>query len=80
MKQVPVYEASREKFAFISASGLYDFNVMPFGFSNSPSTFQRFLDVVLAGLKWKSLLVYLDDICVFSYSFEQHKTDVEEVF
>ena len=78
--QIPVDEESREKTAFISVSGLYEFNVMPFGLSNSPATFQRFLDVVLAGLKWKSLLVYLDDICVFSSSFEQHKTDVEEVF
>ena len=78
--QIPVEEESKEKTAFISASGLYEFNVLPFGLSNSPSTFQRFLDIVLAGLKWKSLLVYLDDICIFSSDFEQHLKDLGEVF
>jgi hypothetical protein len=53
---------------------------MPFGLTNAPATFQRFMDVVLAGLKWKCLLVYLDDICIFSDDFESHVSDVREVF
>ena len=59
---------------------LYEFNVMPFGLTNAPATFQRFMDIVLAGLKWKSLLVYLDDICIFSRTFDSHLADVQEVF
>ncbi len=71
---------SQEKTAFITHDGLYEFKVMPFGLTNAPATFQRFMDVVLAGLKWKCLLVYLDDICIFSRSFDNHLEDVREVF
>ena len=53
---------------------------MPFGLTNAPSCFQRFMDVVVAGLKWKTLLVYLDDICVFSKNFDSHLADLREVF
>jgi hypothetical protein len=55
----------KKKTAFIVDSGLYEFNIMPFGLTNAPATFQRYMDMVFAGLKWTSLLVYLDDICVF---------------
>ncbi len=44
------------------------------------ATFQRYMDMVLAGLKWISLLVYLDDVCVFSKSLEQHLSRLEEAF
>ena len=70
---------SRHKTAFITNDGLFEFNVMPFGLTNAPATYQRFMDV-LAGLKWKSLLVYLDDICIFSKDFETHLQDLAEVF
>ena len=36
--------------------------------------------VVLTGLKWKSLLVYLDDVCIFSNNFDTHLKDVQDVF
>ena len=78
--QVPMHKNSRAKTAFITHGGLYEFNVMPFGLTNAPATFQRFMDIVLAGLKWKSLLVYLDDICIFSRTFDSHLADVQEVF
>jgi transposase InsO family protein len=78
--QVPVEAASREKTAFITTSGLYEFNVMPFGLTNAPATFQRLMDLVLAGIKWKCCLVYMDDIIIFSTSFEQHLLDLREVF
>ena len=78
--QIPVEEGSKHKTAFITADGLYEFNVMPFGLTNSPATFQRFMDATLAGLKWKNLLVYLDDVCVFSSNFDSHLKDLEEVF
>ena len=68
--QIPMHEASKEKTAFVCGDGLFEFNVMPFGLCNAPATFQRFMDVVLAGLKWQSLLVYLDDIIIFSPSAE----------
>ena len=45
---------------------------MPFGLCNAPATFQRTLDILLAGLRWQSCLVYLEDIIVFSRSIEDH--------
>jgi hypothetical protein len=71
---------SKELTAFISQSGLYQFEVMPFGLCTAGATFQRYMDAILAGLKWKSLLVYLDDLVIFSESFDQHLKDLEEVF
>ena len=71
---------SKDLTAFITSDGLFQFKVMPFGLTNAPATFQRFMDAVLAGYKWKNLLVYMDDICVFSSTFEQHLKDLREVF
>jgi hypothetical protein len=78
--QILVDDASREKTAFISSSGLYEFNVMPFGLTNAPATFQRLMDLVLAGVKWQYGLVYLDDIIVYSATFDNHIKDLKEVF
>ena len=78
--QVPMATDDKEKTAFTTPSGLYEFDVLPFGLSNAPATFQRLMDVVLAGLKWHNLLVYLDDICVFSDSFETHLASLTQTF
>jgi len=78
--QIPMDPRDKEKTAFITDSGLYEYNVMPFGLTNAPATFQRFMDFVLAGLKWRILLVYIDDILVFSESFEEHIAHLHEVF
>ena len=53
---------------------------MSFGLTNAPATFQRYMDAVFAGLKWNCLLVYIDDILIFSPTFEAHIKDVETVF
>ena len=78
--QVPIDKKDREKTAFICHKGLYEFKVMPFGLCNAPGTFQRYMDLVFAGINWVSMLVYLDDIIVFSSSFEEHLIHLEKVF
>ena len=53
---------------------------MPFGLCNAPSTFERLMECVLAGLHWQTCLVYIDDILVFAKSFEEHTSRLGEVF
>ncbi|CAM4822352.1 unnamed protein product [Rotaria magnacalcarata] len=78
--QVEMDKNSREKTAFVTHKGLFEFNVMPFGLTNAPATFQRLMDIVLAGLKWQCCLVYIDDVVIFSPTFEQHIIDLGKVF
>ena len=73
-------QEDQEKTAFSTFAGLYKFVVMPFGLVNAPATFQRCMDVVLTGLHWQSCLVYVDDIIVFSPTFEEHLKHLQEVF
>ena len=63
--------ADKEKTAFITPFGLHQFRVMPFGLTNAPSTFQRLMSMVLAGLSWVTCFVYLD-IIIFSRTVEEH--------
>ena len=78
--QIPMAEADKEKTAFITPGGLYQFRVMPFGLTNAPATFQRMMDLVLAGIKWQHCLVYLDDVLVFSRTFDEHLSHLASVF
>lgn len=78
--QVEMDKNSKEKTAFVTHKGLFEFNVMPFGLTNAPATFQRLMDIVLAGLKWQCCLVYLDDVVIYSPTFEQHLIDLEKIF
>ena len=70
--QVAMSREDREKTAFSTHRGLFQFTVMPFGLCNAPGTFERLMEVAMRGLQWSSCLVYLDDIVVFSRDFEGH--------
>jgi hypothetical protein len=78
--QVQVKEEDKEKTAFITKFGLYEFNVMPFGLCNAPATFQRLMEKVLQPVLWKKAMVYIDDVNIYSETFEQHIEDLKEVF
>ncbi|UYV63748.1 hypothetical protein LAZ67_2005487, partial [Cordylochernes scorpioides] len=77
--QVEVDERDREKTAFVTPDGLYEFMVMPFGLCNAPATFERMMHNVLMGLKWNICLCYLDDIVVYSVTFEEHLERLSKV-
>ncbi|GFT23295.1 retrovirus-related Pol polyprotein from transposon 17.6 [Trichonephila clavipes] len=77
--QIEDDEADREKTAFITPKGLYEFNVMPFGICNAPATFKRMMDNLLRHLKWKMCICYLDDIVVFSETFDDHLQHLRSV-
>ena len=74
-----VSDNDRAKTAFCTQEGLFEFKVMPFGLCNAPATFQRLMDLVLAGAKWSTCLVYLDDIVIIGKTFHQHLTNVRDV-
>ncbi|UYV63183.1 K02A2.6-like [Cordylochernes scorpioides] len=78
--QVGMHPEDKEKTAFSTGSGLYQFTVMPFGLCNAPATFERLIELVLKGLTWKTCLVYLDDIMVMGRTFEEHLRNLQEVF
>ena len=79
--QVPISEQDKAKTAFRTSSGqLFEFNQVPFGLCNAPATFSRLMDRVLSGLHWETCLFYLDDIIVFSSTWEEHLARLRWVF
>ena len=77
--QVELEEADKEKTAFSTAEGHFEFNVMPFGLTNAPSSFQRLMSCVLAGLTDEQCLIYIDDILVYSANFSEHLVRLRNV-
>ena len=78
--QVELDKASKEKTAFITKYGTFEFEIMPFGLCNAPSTFQRLMDRVLDGILWNFVIVYVDDINIGSKSFGEHLNHLKQVF
>ncbi|CAF0988774.1 unnamed protein product [Rotaria magnacalcarata] len=74
--QIPIKNADKEKTAFVTPFGLYQFNVLPMGLKNSPPTFQKVMTDTLESCRPFSL-VYLDDIIIFSKSFDEHLHHIE---
>ncbi|KAL5481622.1 hypothetical protein EMCRGX_G021819 [Ephydatia muelleri] len=74
--QIRMHPDSKEKTAFATPQGLFEFQVMPFGLMNSPAVFQRLMQQVLAGLNPAEgpefVSVYIDDILIFSANLEDH--------
>ncbi|UYV75691.1 K02A2.6-like [Cordylochernes scorpioides] len=68
----------REKTA--TPDGLYQFRVMPFGLCNTQATFERMIDSVLGSLKWNMCFCYLDDIVVYTPTFEEDLRRLQLVF
>lgn len=77
--QVELDSRDKEKTAFMLGNELWQFKVLPFGLCNAPSTFTRVMNTVLKGLTWKICLVYIDDIIIFSKTFEEHLENSELV-
>ena len=77
--QVQMDSMDKQKTAFTSNIGLFEFNVMAMGLCNGVATFQRLMEYILAGLNWQTCLIYIDDIIVFADSFESHLARLGEV-
>ena len=77
--QIGLDPGTRQKSAFVTYNGLYEFVRMPFGLCNAPATFQRLMRRILSGLEYKCCFIYLDDILVASKTFEDHLAHLREV-
>ncbi len=77
--QIPVRPEDRPKTAFRTADGVFQWNVMPFGLTNAPATFQRFVNEIFQPYIRKFVLVYLDDVLVFSATLEDHHQHLQLV-
>ncbi|GBO12081.1 Retrovirus-related Pol polyprotein from transposon 297 [Araneus ventricosus] len=75
--QINVHPADRDKTAFVCPFGTFRFRRMPFGFRNSPDTFQRLMEMFCRNLP---AMAYLDDIVALSSTFDQHLLHLEIVF
>ncbi|XP_074658644.1 uncharacterized protein LOC141911553 [Tubulanus polymorphus] len=76
--QVPLTDRAKEISAFVTPDGLYQYKVMPFGMKNSAASFQRLMNKVVKGLV--CVIVYLDDIIVFSTDWNEHLEQLRGLF
>ena len=74
--QVAVHPEDQEKTAFTTPWGTFMCSKMHFGLMNAEATFQRAMDITFVGEKDKFVLIYLDDITIFSNSHKQHLKEV----
>ena len=70
--QVSVEPRDKEKTAFVTPDGLWEFCRMPFGVSNGCATFQRAIEIVLSGLTYETCLCYFDDVIIPSSNLQEH--------
>ena len=68
--QVPLTDRAKEISAFVTPYGLYQYKVMPFGMKNSPASFQRLINKVIADLE--GCEAYIDDVIIYSDTWEEH--------
>ena len=77
--QIELDPNDRQKTAFSSLNGHYEYVKMPMGLKNSPATFQRLMDQVLLGLQETELFFYLDDIVIYAKDLEDHGKKVSHL-
>ena len=77
--QIPMAPEDQAKTAFATPFGLFEWTRMPFGLCGAPATFQRMINGVMAEHLFECLLVYLDDLLIYSRTFEEHIRHLEKI-
>lgn len=70
--QIEMSESDKEKTAFVCPLGFWEFNRMPQGITNAPSTFQRLMERCMGPMNLKEVHAFIDDLIIFSSSLEEH--------
>src|SRR6266478_8683264 len=76
---VHIAEGDEPKTAFQTCYGSFEWRVMPFGLSNAPAVFQRFINDILGNLLDICVIGYIDNILIYSDSLDEHKDHVWDV-
>ncbi|GBP78230.1 hypothetical protein EVAR_55790_1 [Eumeta japonica] len=75
-----VYEKERLKNAFVTLSGIFEVNVVPYGLRTCQASFQRMMDTILAGIKYRNAMVNVDDVIVYVENFEEFCDALKDMF
>lgn len=78
--QIKIREDDKEKTAFVTPFGMYQFKRMPFGLKNASASFQRLINKFKNSLPEMKILTYLDDIILVSTTFDKHLEELDQVF
>lgn len=78
--QVELEQKDRLKTSFVTRKGLFQFQVMPFVLCNAPATFEQLMESVLVGPQWSICLIYLDDVIIYSTTFDEMVLNLTNVF
>ena len=76
--QIPLTERAKEISAFVTPDGLYHYKVMPFGMKNSPATFQRLINTIIAGIEHCE--AYIDDTIIYNDEWNHHLGTIKAFF
>ena len=78
--QMELHPESRDKTGFLTHTSKYVYKRLPQGLRNSPIFFQSLMDTICKGVKFTKMMVYLDDLIIFSKNFKDHLQHLREVF
>ncbi|KAL0151330.1 hypothetical protein M9458_053324 [Cirrhinus mrigala] len=76
---IRIHEGDEWKTAFITPSGHYEYLVMPYGLANSPSVFLNFMNEIFRNFLHHFVIVYIDDILIYSCDLQEHRKHVRQV-